>query len=86
MGLKRLIMGLGDGASRAQARVMEWVPGKPFTRDNYLSIQVDSVCRTDGLAALGITPTSVDAVMPAHLQSRNRAIWLSGLRTLAGRG
>ncbi len=86
MGLKRLVLGLGDGASRAQARIMEWVPGKPFTRDNYLSMQVDSVCRTDGLAALNITPTSVDAVMPAHLQSRNRAVWLSGLRTLAGRG
>lgn len=86
MGLRRLIIGLGDGASRAQARIMEWVPGKPFTRDNYLSMQVDSVCRTDGLATLGIAPTSVDAVIPAHLQSRNRAVWLHGLRTLAGRG
>ncbi len=86
MGARRLVIGLGDGASRLQARLMEWVPGKPFTRDNYLSMQVDSVCRSDGLAALGIEPTSVDAVMPVHLQARSRAVWLNGLRTLAGRG
>ena len=86
MGRSRLVIGLGDGASRVQARVMEWAPGKPFTLDNYLSMQVDSICRSDGLGALGITPTSIDAVIPAHLQSRNRAVWLDGLRTLAGRG
>jgi len=85
-GLWRVIMGLGDGASRLQARVMEWAPGKPFTRDNYLSMQVDSVCRSDGLKALGITPTSIDAVVPAYLGRQSKARYFSGLRVFARRG
>lgn len=85
-GLWRVILGLGDGASRLQARVMEWVPGKPFTRDNYLSMQVDSVCRSDGLKALGITPTGINAVVPEYLGSHSRSGYFSGLRVFARRG
>ncbi len=85
-GRRRLILGLGDRASRAQARIMEWVPGKPFTRDNYASMQVDSACLSDGLASLEIAATGVDAVIPEHLGARSRSAWLSELRALAGRG
>jgi len=48
-GISSRIIGLPDWAARLQARVMEFVPGKPFTRDNYLSLQTDSIC-TDGCA------------------------------------
>ncbi len=70
-GRKKWILRLPDGASRLQARLLEFAPGKPFTRDNYLSLQQDSVCQQDGLAELGIVPTPMSAVVPAFLQQRS---------------
>ena len=67
LNLKRPVIGLGDGASRLQARLLGLLPGKPFSSDNYLSLQVDSVCSSDGLAELGITPTPLDSVVPYYL-------------------
>jgi len=58
-GRHKLIVGLPDWASRLQASVLQFAPGKPFTPDNYQSLQTPSVCQEDGLAALGITPTSL---------------------------
>lgn len=69
-GLRRRVVGLGDWLSRVQARVMERMPGTPFSYDNYLSLQVDSVCGEAGLAALGIEPTPLEAVAPAYLRRR----------------
>ena len=57
------IIGLPDWASKLQARVMEFVPGKPFSRDNYLSLQTDSVC-SEGTVR---QPTSLDAVVPQYI-------------------
>ena len=39
---------------RLQARIMDFVPGKPFSTDNYLSLQQDNVSDRDDLARLGI--------------------------------
>ena len=69
IGVRRIIVPLPDWASRLQANVLEYVPGKPFSRDNLRSLQVDSVCAAGGaLAALGITPTPLEAVAPDYLQ------------------
>ena len=65
----RLIIGLPDGLSRLQAKVFERLPGQPFTMDNYLSMQIDSVCRTNGLAALGIEPRAVESMTLEELRS-----------------
>lgn len=66
-GLRRKIVGLNDGLSRLQARLFEFVPDRPFTLDNYRSLQVDSVCRNDsGLLRLGITPISLEAILPRY--------------------
>jgi uncharacterized protein YbjT (DUF2867 family) len=62
------VIALSDRLARAQARVFEKLPGRPFSTDNYLSLQVDSVCREDGLGQLGIAATDVDAVVPAYLK------------------
>ncbi len=67
LGLNRLILGLGDLPSRLQARVFGYLPGKPFSLDNYLSLQTDSLCETNGLEDLGITPHSIDAEVPLYL-------------------
>jgi NADH dehydrogenase len=61
------ILGLGDAASRLQARLLGLLPSKPFTVDNYLSLQTDSLCAENGLQALGISPRDIDAVVPLYL-------------------
>lgn len=84
-GLRRYVLPLGDLLSRLQARVLEWVPGTPFSRDNYLSLQVDGVCASDGFAELGIEPTSVECVVPSYLGDRGKMNFYRALRQAAGR-
>lgn len=86
MGLKRLVIGLPDGLSRLQAALFEKLPGKPFTMDNYRSLQVDSVVSgSDGFALLGITPYSVEAIVPRVMKGRTARRDYDGFRYLAGR-
>lgn len=75
------IIGLPDWAAKLQARVMEFVPGKPFTRDNYLSLQTASVC-ADGCTRQS---TSLDAVVPRYIGTADWAGRLQKRRTLARR-
>jgi NADH dehydrogenase len=56
LGLRRWIIGLPRPLSRLQAAFMDFVPGKPFSTDNYRSLLTDSVGSTDGLRQLGIQP------------------------------
>ena len=65
-----MIAGLGDGLSRLQARMLGFMPGKPFSMDNYYSLQQDSVCSENALPTLGITPTPIAAVVPGYLANR----------------
>lgn len=67
IGRKVQVIALSDRLARLQARVFEHLPGRPFSMDNYLSLQVDSLCREDGLGQLGISATDVDAVVPGYL-------------------
>lgn len=62
-GRRRLVLGLPDWLSRWQALVMERLPGKLFTRDNYRSMQIDSVCAGNNFSALGISPKALEDVM-----------------------
>jgi NADH dehydrogenase len=86
-GLRRWVIGLGSRLSRAQARLMELVPGKPFSEDNYRSLQVDSVCQgDDGFAALGMEPLGLEAIVPTYLGMGDRMARLNGFRAAARRG
>ena len=67
LGMKRRVLGLSDRLSRLQAALLEYFPGKPFSRDNYLSLRMDSVCQEGFPAALHITPTALEAVVPSYL-------------------
>lgn len=67
LGLKRTILGLPGGLSRLQAQLMQLLPGKPFTLDNYHSLQVDAVCSSPFPALFKITPASVESVVPYYL-------------------
>ncbi len=66
-GLRRWVLPLPDALGRLQALVAELAPGKPFSRDNFRSLQLDSVGGIDGLYRLGIDKTPVEAVVPALL-------------------
>jgi len=64
LGLKRLLIPLPDFLGRIQGLVCDFVPGKPFSSDNFRSLQTDSVGGIDGLHRLGIEPTRVAQVLP----------------------
>ncbi len=85
-GRRRLVVGLGDRAARLQASVLQHLPGKPFSMDNYLSLQVDSVCEHGGLRELGIEPTSVESVVPSYIGRGGRTGLYNSLRSIARRG
>ncbi len=80
LGLNRWVPGLPDGLSRLQAAMMDFVPGKPFSTDNYRSLQVDNVATDNALPRLGITPASVESVVPDILGASPRQRRLSGAR------
>ena len=62
------VVPLNDLLSSVQANILEFVPGKPFSRDNLRSMEEDSVLtRNNGLAALGIVPTPMRIIVPAYL-------------------
>ena len=86
-GWRRLVLPLGPVASRIMAEVMEHLPGKPFSRDNFRSASVDSVVPAGsvGLAALGLSATSVASVLPGLLGGLNEAARHDRRRRLAGR-
>ncbi len=84
-GQRRWIMGLPDFAARLQALVMDFVPGRPFSSDNYRSLTVDSVCTHDGFATLGIKPQSMVASARQYLGSFEDNARLSHNRASVGR-
>jgi uncharacterized protein YbjT (DUF2867 family) len=69
-GHPRPVIGLPAALGRLQALFMELAPGAPLmSRDNVDSMKVDNVAsgRLPGLQALGIHPSSLQAVAPLYL-------------------
>lgn len=62
-----VIIPLPDWLSRVQAEIFEWLPGKPFSRDNYLSAQEPNVCNAPFPAIFGITPKALEEIAPTYL-------------------
>ncbi|MEM9172779.1 MAG: complex I NDUFA9 subunit family protein [Pseudomonadota bacterium] len=69
LNLRRWIIGLPDSVAKVQARIFDFVPGKPLSTDNLRSLMVHSICDQDGLAALGIEATSMETIVPGYLGS-----------------
>jgi len=69
---RRLIVGLGQTPSRLMANFFQYLPlFKPITRDNYRSLQVDSICSEVFPAMFGITPRSIEEIVPTYLAKRD---------------
>jgi uncharacterized protein YbjT (DUF2867 family) len=64
-GYKRTIIGLPMFLSKIQATVFEYVPGKPFSKDNFNSLKLDSVCNQCAPCT-----TSLAAIAPTYLTNK----------------
>ncbi len=84
-GRRMAVLGLPAIASKLQAYLMNLVPGKPFSTDNYRSLQLDSVTDDNGLQALGVTPTPLEAIAPSYIGNHQRAHRFDDARSRAGR-
>lgn len=86
MGIRRRVIPLTDDSSRRLAAWMERVPGKPFSLDNYRSLQVESVCRGEnGLRRLAIAATALESVVPRYLGRRGQRAGYAEFRSAARR-
>jgi len=84
-GLNRKVISLGNRLSMLQAFFLEMVPGKPFTLDNYHSLQTMGGCSKDGLSQLGIEKTPLEAVVPSYLNRQHQRARYDGFRREASR-
>jgi len=75
-GRRRIIVGLPHWLSYLQAAILEYAPGKPFSKDNLSSLSVDSVC-DEGERC----PTSLESVAPVYLGRRDLQSRMQALRT-----
>lgn len=57
-----------DFIASTMASLSGYIPGMPMTRDQWLMLQSDNVAANSGCQALGIEPTSLEAVAPAYLE------------------
>ncbi len=67
LGLRRWVLPLPSLLGRLQGAVCDFIPGKPFSSDNWRSLQLDSVGGIDGLHRLGIRATRMSEVLPEIL-------------------
>ena len=74
---KRLLVDLPFGLAAIQARLMWLLPNPPLTPDQVELLKRDNVVSSGALtlAALGITPTAVEGVLPSYLDRFRRGGW-----------
>jgi uncharacterized protein YbjT (DUF2867 family) len=63
LGRKARILPLPDPIARIEAAVFERLPGRLLTRDQLRSLEVPGVCTGEGLQALGLVPTPLEAAL-----------------------
>lgn len=85
LNIKRTTIGLPDSLSRIQAWFCEWLPGKPFSIDNFRSLTVNSICSDSGFQKLKLKPRPMDIIVPRYLRGLSRSDLLDDLRQTAGR-
>ena len=66
-GLKRRVPGLPDALARLQAKIFDFVPARPFSTDNYRSLQIDNTSEENALWRFGIQPRPIAGVVSCYL-------------------
>jgi NADH dehydrogenase len=84
-GRRRWILGLPNALGRLQAAVCDFIPGRPFSSDNYRSLKIDSVCSEDGFGRLKLKPQSMAASARQYLGALEDNAMLSIDRAGTGR-
>lgn len=83
------IIGLNSTLSYLQALILEFLPGKLMTRDNYFLMKVDNICDCTGPGNLtrvwGIHPIAIEEVAPRYLAHRMPRERYDDFRQRAGR-
>jgi NADH dehydrogenase len=71
---KALLLPVPWFVAKAQASAIGWLPGAPITSDQVKLLQHDNVVSpgAPGFEAFGITPTSVEAIVPSYLHRYRR--------------
>lgn len=82
-GHPRPVVGLSDGLSYLQARMMEFAPGEMMSRDNYYSMKLPST--SDAKLPFGVEPTPLESVAPVYLKGVYPRSRFSTFRYRAGR-
>ncbi len=85
IGVRRRIWGMPDSLARMQAFAMELVPGKPLSRDNLLSMELNSICDANGFEKLGMTPRSATVWIPRIARGEGQRSQYDRYRRAAGR-
>ena len=85
LGIKRWVFVLPGFLSRIQGMFLGLVPGKPFSLDNYHSLQVDNIAKRNGLRYFGIVPAALEAIVPSYLGESLRQRRLGSFRSRARR-
>jgi NADH dehydrogenase len=79
IGRKRLLIPLPFALARLQAFFLEWLPKPLLTRDQVTLLERDNVVSAEAehegrtLQGLGISPTSLEAILPTYLSRFRRA-------------
>ena len=60
------IIALSDSLAQLQARLFDFVPSRPFSFDNYLSLQIDSVCSKNDAPC----PTFMEDIAPLYIKGK----------------
>ena len=74
---KRVVVDLPFGLAAFEARLMSILPTPPLTPDQVELLKRDNVVSSGAmtLAALGITPTAVEGILPTYLDRFRRGGW-----------
>lgn len=78
--MKRIIMPVPNWLGRIQAAFCDFVPGKPFSSDNYHSLKTDSTSKLNGLGYFKIIPQSIETQVFRYLGNGTHQGLMSRLR------
>lgn len=83
---RRWVIPLGKFPSRLMANIFQYMPlFRPLTRDNYRSLQLDSICSEAFPALFRLRPKTVEEIVPRYIARRGIHWGYDRFRSMAGR-